>query len=82
MTGLNDNSALYLRSSRPFSSLALACADGRYPKLLDSLAKTQVLVLDDCGSPRSGPSTGRTCSKPSRAGKASAQSSSPASVGS
>ena len=43
------HSALYLRSSRLFSSLALARADGRYPKLLDSLAKTQVLVLDDWG---------------------------------
>ena len=45
----HGHSALYLRSSRLFSSLALARADGRYPKLLDSLAKTQVLVLDDWG---------------------------------
>ena len=45
----HGHSALYLRSSRLFSSLALARADGRYPKLLDSFAKTQVLVLDDWG---------------------------------
>ena len=42
-------SALYLRLSRLLSSLAIARADGRYPKLLESLAKTQVLVLDDWG---------------------------------
>ena len=34
---------------RLLSSLAIARADGRYPKLLDSLAKTEVLVLDDWG---------------------------------
>ena len=33
------------------SALAIARADGRYPKLLESLAKTEVLVMDDgCGS--------------------------------
>ena len=43
------HSALYLRLSRLLSALAIARADGRYPKLLASLAKTQVLVLDDWG---------------------------------
>ena len=45
----HGHSALYLRLSRLLSSLAIARADGRYPKLLESLAKTQVLVLDDWG---------------------------------
>ena len=31
------------------SALAIARADGRYPKLLESLAKTEVLVMDDWG---------------------------------
>ncbi len=45
----HGHSALYLRLSRLLASLAIARADGRYPKLLESLAKTQVLVLDDWG---------------------------------
>ena len=45
----HGHSALYLRMPRLLSSLAIARADGRYPKLLDSLAKTEVLVLDDWG---------------------------------
>ena len=75
----HGHSALYLRSSRLFSSLALARADGRYPKLLDSFAKTQVLVLDDWGLSPLSPSTGTTCSKSSRTDTASARPSSPAS---
>ena len=35
--------------SRLLSALAIARADGRYPKLLESLAKTEVLVIDDWG---------------------------------
>ena len=45
----HGHSAFYLRLSRLLSALAIARADGRYPKLLASLAKTQVLVLDDWG---------------------------------
>ena len=45
----NGHSALYLRVSRLLSALAIARADGRYPKLLESLAKTDVLVIDDWG---------------------------------
>ena len=45
----NGHSALYVRVSRPLSALATARADGRYPKLLDSLAKTEALVMDDWG---------------------------------
>ena len=39
---------MYLRVSRLLSTLAIARADGRYPKLLESLAKTDVL-FDDWG---------------------------------
>lgn len=39
----------YLRTPRLFEDLALAHADGRYPKLMASLAKTDLLVLDDWG---------------------------------
>jgi DNA replication protein DnaC len=39
--------ALYVRVPRLLHQLAVARADGSYPKLLDQLAKTHVLVLDD-----------------------------------
>jgi DNA replication protein DnaC len=42
-------SALYLRMSKLFEDLALAKGDGRYLKLLTTLAKTELLVLDDFG---------------------------------
>jgi DNA replication protein DnaC len=42
-------SVLYLRTPRLFDDLALAHADGRYPKLMTSFAKTDLLVLDDWG---------------------------------
>jgi DNA replication protein DnaC len=42
-------SALYLRLPRPLNDTALARGDGRYPKLLTSLAKTDLLVIDDWG---------------------------------
>lgn len=41
--------AVYRRASRFFDELALARADGSYPKLLARLAKVDVLVLDDWG---------------------------------
>ncbi len=40
---------LYRRVSRLFDELALAHADGSYPRLLTKLAKADVLVLDDWG---------------------------------
>ena len=46
---LNGHSAFHVRVSRLLSALAIARADGRYPKLLESLAKTEVLVMDDWG---------------------------------
>jgi DNA replication protein DnaC len=42
-------STRYFRFSRLLGELALARADGSYPKLLDRLARTQLLVLDDFG---------------------------------
>ena len=45
----NGHSALYVRVSRLLSELATARADGRYPRRLESLAKTEVLVMDDWG---------------------------------
>ena len=40
-------SVRYWRTSRLLQALHLAHADGSYPKLLRSLAKTQLLILDD-----------------------------------
>jgi DNA replication protein DnaC len=39
----------YLRLGRLFEDLVLAHADGRYPKVMSSLARTDLLVLDDWG---------------------------------
>jgi DNA replication protein DnaC len=39
----------YLRTPRLFEDLRLAHADGRLPKLMASLAKTDLIVLDDWG---------------------------------
>ena len=41
--------ARYVRLPRLLPELALAHADGRYPKLLREYAKAQVLVIDDWG---------------------------------
>jgi DNA replication protein DnaC len=41
--------ALYRRATRFFDELALARADGSYPRLLARLARVDVLVLDDWG---------------------------------
>ena len=45
----HGHSASYRRLPRLLSELAIARADGSYPKLLASLAKTEVLVIDDFG---------------------------------
>jgi DNA replication protein DnaC len=39
----------YLRLPRLFQDLQIAKGDGRYPKLLAALAKTDLIVLDDWG---------------------------------
>ncbi len=42
--------ALYVRAPRFFRELSIAKGDGRYPKLMRTLAKTDLLVLDDFGA--------------------------------
>jgi DNA replication protein DnaC len=44
-----DLSVLYQRVPRLFAALALARGDGRYGKLLKSIAKAKLLILDDWG---------------------------------
>ena len=41
--------ALYVRAPRLFQDLSLSKADGTYPKLMNKLAKNNVLVIDDLG---------------------------------
>jgi DNA replication protein DnaC len=45
-----DHSVLYLRMPRPFEDLALARLNGRFPRLIDKLARVQLLILDDWGT--------------------------------
>ena len=40
---------LYFRAPRLFEDLALAHGDGRYPKLMNAMAKTHLIVIDDWG---------------------------------
>ena len=42
-------SVLYYRMPRLFADLALARGDGRYSKLLRTIARTKLLILDDWG---------------------------------
>lgn len=42
-------SSFYTRAPRLFQELTIARADGTYPKLMNKLAKTKVLVIDDLG---------------------------------
>jgi DNA replication protein DnaC len=43
----SGHGAIYVRTPRLLSDLALARGDGRYPRLLNKLARTELLVLDD-----------------------------------
>jgi DNA replication protein DnaC len=45
-----DYSVLYVRMPRRFEDLALARLDGRFPRLVDKLARVQLLILDDWGT--------------------------------
>ena len=45
----DDLSVLYYRMPRLFTALALARGDGRYANLLRSLARVDLLILDDWG---------------------------------
>lgn len=40
-------SSLYKRSSKLFHEIAVARADGTYPKLMNKIAKAKVLIIDD-----------------------------------
>jgi DNA replication protein DnaC len=43
-------SVLYQRCTRLFAALTLARGDGRYTKLMNQLARVELLILDDFGS--------------------------------
>lgn len=43
---------LYHRAPRLFQDIARAKGDGRYPRLMNALAKTDLLILDDWGTAR------------------------------
>lgn len=43
------HTVLYFRLPRLFAELSVAKADGRYPKLLNKLARTHLILLDDWG---------------------------------
>ena len=45
-----DHSVLYVRMPRLFEDLAMARLDGRLPRLIDRLARVQLLILDDWGT--------------------------------
>jgi len=45
----DDRSVLYHRVPRLFDALALARGDGRHARLLKSLARVELLILDDWG---------------------------------
>ncbi len=46
---LEGYTALYTRAPRLFEDIAIARGDGRYSRLMNSLAKTNLLVIDDWG---------------------------------
>jgi DNA replication protein DnaC len=46
---LNGYTVLYVRAPRLFSDLAIARGDGRYSRMMKSLAKTNLLIIDDWG---------------------------------
>lgn len=45
-----DHSVLYVRMPRLFEDMVMARLDGRFPKLVDKLARVQLLILDDWGT--------------------------------
>ena len=55
----DDRSVVYYRAPRLFDALALARGDGRHARLLKSLARTQLLILDDWGLASLTPDQGR-----------------------
>ena len=55
----NDRSVLYHRVPRLFDALALARGDGRHARLLKTIARVQLLILDDWGLANLTPDQGR-----------------------
>ena len=55
----DDRSVLYHRVPRLFDALALARGDGRHARLLKSIARVQLLILDDWGLANLTPDQGR-----------------------
>jgi DNA replication protein DnaC len=45
-----DHSVAYMRMPRLFEDMAMARLDGRFPRLVDKLARVQLLILDDWGT--------------------------------
>ncbi|WP_376764870.1 ATP-binding protein [Roseovarius sp. A-2] len=45
-----DHYVSYVRMPRLFEDMAMARLDGRFPRLVDKLARVQLLVLDDWGT--------------------------------
>ena len=45
-----DHSVFYVRMPRLFEDMAMARLDGRFPRLVDKLARVQLLILDDWGT--------------------------------
>lgn len=62
----DGKSVLYQRTPRLFEALALARGDGRYARLLKSIARVQLLILDDWGWPGSPTPNSAISSKSSR----------------
>jgi DNA replication protein DnaC len=62
----DDHSVLYHRVPRLFDALALARGDGRHARLLKSLARVELLILDDWGAATLTPEQGRDWSKSER----------------
>ena len=55
----DDRSVLYHRVPRLFDTLALARGDGRHARLLKSIARVELLILDDWGLANLTPDQGR-----------------------
>ena len=52
----NGFAAMYKRAPRLYQEIAIAQADGSYPKMMNKLAKIKVLIIDDfCIAPMSDP---------------------------
>ncbi len=55
----DDRSVLYQRVPRMFDALALARGDGRHARLLKTIARVELLILDDWGLATLTPDQGR-----------------------